>query len=784
MQQEKDGKTVDTHTLKGVSGTVRIVTDEWGVPHIYGDSLLDVLYGQGFNVARERLWQLDYWRRCGLGLLSEAFGEKYVERDRAARLFLYRGDMEAEWVSYSPDAKECLEAFVGGINAFITMTQQDASLLPMEFQALDYVPGVWEARDIPRMRSHGLYYNLRDEVSRARTIRDYGNDVEELRRSREPARALNVPDGLDLTAIADDVLRVYELAVSPPVFSTGDQVVQSKASYPEGSNNWTISGSRTQSGRPILANDPHRVMTSFPSMRYLVHLSAPGFDAIGGSEIGLPGLFTGHNERVAFGITYHASDQEDLYVYDLNPDNSEQYRYDDAWENVRTVTDTIPVRDQDPVDVELSFTRHGPLIYQDTSQHKAFAVRAAWLETGMAPYLGGLATMRSQCWDSFVKATRHWKAPCANVIFADVQGNIGWKVSGLIPVRKNWDGTMPVPGDGRYEWNGFFPSDELPMEYNPERGWVATANEMNTPSTYPSDRHLGYEWFSRLRKDRIDEVLGGSRSHTIESSNALQNDYCSLLARRIIARIAELPIQDPESHPGLSMLRGWDAVMTTDSSPAALFEVWYRNHLRPRLFERAMAQHMGADKVDAALKSMALAELVPDARVDLMLFETPQERLGADAEQWLADTVLDTLAQAESQLRKTQGEDMSAWRWGAVHTAQMAHPLRNILQGKLDADLLTTQQVARGGSGDTVCLTAYAPDFTQLVGSTLRIVNDVGEWDNSVAMNAPGQSGRLDSPFVANLLNMWAEGKTIPLLYSPEKVAAHAVLETVIEPKA
>lgn len=747
-----------------------IVVDRWGVVHIYGDTLHDTLYGQGFHVARERLWQLDYWRRCGLGTLAEVFGPAFVERDRAARLLRYRGDMAQEWQSYGPDAQDCVQAFVDGINAFIRQTREDASLLSPEFRALDYAPPFWQPEDVACIRNHGLYSNLRDEVSRARVLRDYGPQVENLRRQREPARELAVPEGLDLADIPDAVLRIYDLGMRPPVFTAEGASPPDARQLPEGSNNWTISGARTASGRPILANDPHRLMTSFPSMRYLVHLCSPELDAIGGSEIGLPGLFTGHNERIAFGMTYYAADQEDLYVYDLDPQDAGRYRYGDGWERLRIVQESVPVRDAAPAPVTLAFTRHGPVIHVDPLRHKAYALRAAWLEAGAAPYLGGLAVMRARDWDSFNRACRHWKAPGANYVYADVDGNIGWRNAGLIPVRKRWDGTLPVPGDGRYEWEGFFAADELPQEFNPARGWIATANELNLPAAYPRDRHLGYEWYSRLRRERIDMVLGNATAHTIADSNALQNDAFSLLARRVVARLREWDVGGGRVHAARDMLLDWDCVLRADSAPALLFEVWYQRHFRPALLRLALARHVAPNAINAAYLSLSTADLIPDRRVDLMLLDAPETHLGPDGRHQIAALMLDTLDQALAALSAQHGEDRRAWRWGAVHTAGMVHPLRARLQGQLDAALLATPRVARSGSGDTVGLTGYAPDFTQMVGSTLRLVIDVGDWDQSVAMNAPGQSGRLDSPMATNLLQAWAAGESFPLLYSRERV--------------
>jgi len=764
-----------TWAVPGLDGEVHISVDDWGVPHIRGASLPDVLYGQGFNVARERLWQLDTWRRCGLGKLAEVFGERFAERDRAARLFVYRGDSDAEWRAYAGDAKECVTAFVRGINAWIALTRDNASLLPPEFRALDYAPDCWQPEDVTRIRAHGLYYNLHDEVARALTLRDYGPQVEDLRRHREPRRPLHIPDGLDLAELPEDVLRVYDLAVTPPDFA-GLQPIRQQA--PEGSNNWVIAARRTASGRAILANDPHRIMTTFPGMRYLVHLSAPGFDAIGGSEVGLPGLFTGHNGTAAFGLTFSAVDQEDLYCYALHPEDDARYLYQGQWEAMRTeIEDIIVAGETSPRRERLQFTRHGPVVYVDAARRRAYAVRAAWLQPGMAPYLGCLSVMRARNWDEFFAASNRWKAPGSNLVYADVNGDIGWKLSALVPRRRNWDGTLPVPGDGRYEWDGFFDGDELPWTRNPPEGWIATANEMRLPADYPVDRHLGYEWFSRLRKDRISEVLARHSQHTVATSNALQNDATSLLARRILAHVRALAITPMSTL--LARLLAWDTVVCAQSMEAALFEVWYSEHLRPALLRRALAQCVVADQVDGALARLRLYELIPDTRVVLDLLDH-RNRLGEDADAWLTQTVVTTLAATEADLRQRLGDDPERWRWGDLHQAWMQHPAQALLADALPQNHLQTERVARSGSGDTVGLTAYDATYRQIVGSTLRLVTDVGQWDNSVAMNAPGQSGRLDDAACRDLLHLWARGEAFPLLYSQEKIAAHVAYEIVL----
>lgn len=774
MSPKRQEVTSETIELPGLTGPAEIIIDEWGVPHIYAASTYDAFRVQGFNAARDRLWQIDFWRRRGLGRLSSVFGEKYVERDRAARLFLFRGDQHADWLSYGSDTKRATTAFVDGINAFIEMTREDPSLLPEEFTEIGYEPELWEAADVSRIRSHGLFYNVREKVNRALTIRDHGGDIEELRRRREPHNDLTIPEGLDVSVIPDDVLAVYDLATTPPPFAAPDPDSAQGKVLPEGSNNWVLAGDRTATGRPLLANDPHRAAAALPGLRYLAHLSAPGFDVIGGGEPGLPGISIGHNGQIAFGLTIFAIDQEELYIYELNPENPREYRYKGRWEPMRVEQEIIEVEDGDDVEVELVFTRHGPVIHIDEIKGVAFAVRAAWLEPGMAPYLGSMDYMRAKNWDEFLGAMNRWGAPPENQLYADTDGNIGWKTGGLTPIRPNWDGTLPVPGDGRYEWAGFYDMDQLPGDFNPASGWLSTANEMNLPEDFPRERHITYDWYAPYRKHRIDEVLGEWTNASVEDMVTLQNDYLSIPARRITNAVRMLPIDDPSQVDGLALLLNWDNVLSAESPAAALFEVWYRRHLRPALLAKAVNELTGVSDNAEVLKRIANKEdLLADARIDLELMENPGQRLGQDPAGFLATAVVDTLRAAIADLESLLGTDRSAWAWGRLHLARASHPLKAIMPGVDEANL-TVGPLPRGGSGDTVGNTAYGPNFVQSAGSTFRVAIDVGDWGSSLAMNAPGQSGNMHSPHYQDLFEMWARGEAFPLLYTRESIEAAA----------
>ena len=439
-----------------------------GVPHIYARTHYDAFFVQGFNAARDRLWQIDLRRRRGLGRLSEVLGARFVEQDRATRLFLYRGGMYREWLAYGSDGKPIAEAFVDGINAYVELVRENRARLPVEFTLLDYAPDHWEAADVVRIRSHGLWRNAVAEVTRARLLCQAGLEKAELWRRLQPAWEVTVPRGLDACAVPADVLKVYVLAKAPVQFQEDDVAAsvppELAASY--GSNNWVIGPARTASGSPILANDPHRIH-AVPSLRYVAHLVAPGLNVIGAGEPTLPGISIGHNERIAFGLTIFAIDQEDLYFY--GPD-----------EPVERVLESIGVRDGPPVEVTLEFTRHGPVVHRDAE--RLFALRTGWLEPGMALYFGSIEYMRASNWREFRAALNRWGAPSENQVYADVDGNIGYKPAGLFPRRTNHDGLLPVPSDGRHEWQGFFDMDALPEEYNPPRGFIATANVLAAES--------------------------------------------------------------------------------------------------------------------------------------------------------------------------------------------------------------------------------------------------------------------------------------------------------------
>lgn len=743
-----------SYTVAGLEEPAEIIVDEWGVPHIYANTHYDAFFVQGFNAARDRLWQIDVWRRRGLGELSSVFGDAYLEQDRATRLFLYRGDMYREWLAYGSDAKRIAEAFTAGINAYIELVEERPALLPPEFALLDYRPAHWSPSDVVRIRGHGLWSNVGSEVNRAQIACRAGLEVASYWQPLEPEWTTRIPEGLDPCIVPPDVLDTYYLAKGPVRFDHPKQSadVAREATFDPslGSNNWVVAPERSATGRPILADDPHRTH-AVPSLRYIAHLVAPGLNVIGAGEPALPGISIGHNERIAFGLTIFYIDQEDLYVYAKRDGG---YVYDGATEAFRTIREPVAVRDAGNVEVELKFTRHGPVVHE-TEGH-AFAVRAAWLEPGMAPYFGSVEYMRAQNWREFLSALNRWGAPPENQVFADVDGNIGYKPAGLFPRRGNWDGLMPVPGDGRYEWQGFFDMDVLPVEYNPVRGFTGSANSMNLPPDYPIDKYpMGFEWNDGWRYRRVWQVLESQPEHTLADSTDLQRDYLSLLARAAIDRI---PAQF--DGPAVDMLRGWDGVLAADSSAAALYVIWYYRHLRPALAEVLLPE---APYLVAGMASKGVLRLMAEDRA--------HGAIGA------------SLVSAFAEARALLGDDPATWRWGALHEIRFQHPLLHLADADL-AERMRYPAYPRGGSSNTTNNTGFSPrDLLVRSGASYRQVLDVGNWDDATMTNAPGQSGDPRSQFYGNLLDGWATDGDFPLIFSRERVEAHEAFRIRLAPR-
>jgi penicillin amidase len=788
--------------LDGLQAPVEVLRDRWGVPHIYASTLEDLFFAQGFVAAQDRLWQLDLWRRVAEGRLAEILGPGAVPRDTFARLLRYRGDMTAEWASYAPDAKRIVEAFVRGINAQIAWVEARPERLPIEFQLAGTRPERWTPDVvISRMAGYVMTRNVRSEVQRARLARAVGVARIAEFMPPDPPVPITLPDGLDLADIGPEVLALAEAAdaplsfaapPSPPAAAAGaifgvapvlawtrpggtrpalpggpDQgrpadilAALAEAYATDGSNNWVVAPARTATGRPLLANDPHRAL-QLPSLRYTVHLNGPGWNVIGAGEPALPGVAAGHNDRIGFGFTIVGTDQQDLYVEQLDPANPDRYRVGSGWETMRVEREVLRVAGEPPRTVELRFTRHGPVIHVDRQRHRAYALRWVGTEPGTAGYLASLSLDTAQSWPEFLAALERWKVPSENLVYADVDGNIGWVAAGLTPIRRNWTGLLPVPGhEGRYEWDGFLTVADLPQSFNPASGFIATANHNILPPGY---RHqISYEWGAPHRYQRIVEAIGQRRDFTREAFERLQHDEVSLPARAIVDALqvaaAVAPPATPVRAQAVRMLTAWDGELHRDSAPAALYALWLP-HLQRAFAEAVVAP---ADRPHAP-------ERLPLERLLAILRRPSQAQLAL-----LTGPALEA---AWSEAEAKMGPPGN-WAWGRLHHARFEHPLATTPPREA---LLNLPPVPRGGDATTVNNTGSG--LRQTSGASFREVIDVGNWDDSSTINVPGQSGQPESPHYSNLLPLWAEGRYHPMLFSRQAVERHLAGRLRLVPK-
>jgi penicillin amidase len=747
--------------VRGLQQSVRVQRDRWGVAHIYAQNEHDLFFAQGFVVAQDRLFQMELWKRSGQGRLAEILGPSYVKRDTSARLLHYRGDMDAEYKSYSPDTKEILEAFTSGINAYIAEIQRPGGIgLPLEFQLAGFKPEPWEPEDcLNRMAAYSVTGNGASELHDAQLISMVGAEKAADLLELDPPVKLEPASGMDLSGLSAALLK--DLVGSDVPLHFPEAPVQ-------GSNNWTVSGSLTTSGKPLLANDPHRVIAE-PSLRYIVHLVAPGWNVIGAGEPGLPGVAVGHNENIAWGFTIFGLDQQDLYLAELNPADAEQYKTEHGWERMEVRTESIGVRGGSAVTVKLKFTRHGPVLWEDGK--RALALHWVGSEPGTAGYLGSLALDRAKNWKEFEEAMPRWKVPSENIVYADRDGNIGEHSTGLAPLRENWTGLLPVPETGGFEWSGFVPNGDLPHSYNPAAGFIASANHKMIPDSYKYS--VGFQWAPPDRFGRIVEVLSGAaksqRKLSVRDMEDLQNDVVSLPARELQSLLKQAALKAGGA-PTTSqrLLLEWRCDFPESSTAATLYEFWVaelEDAVSAKVIPGEAAKVAGKLSVPKILKELSNPRAVvfggnPEAARDALL--------------------LDTLRAAEKKLSAKLGPDSKNWAWGQLHHAVFVHPVSGIAPGS--KSLFDRGPVLRPGENTTVDATYFGGgSFNQLAGASYREIFDLSDWDNGVGVNVPGQSGQPGSAHYDDLLPLWTSGQYFPLRFS--KKAVDGITTDVLELK-
>ena len=783
------GQAQETLRVQGLNRSVEIIKDRWGISHIYAQTEADLFFAQGFSAARDRLFQFEIWRRQTNGTVAEILGRRELQRDIGTRLFQFRGNMAQELKHYHPRGDIIIPSFVRGVNAYIDETVRNPDLLPIEFELLGITPGKWTTATVVS-RHQGLLGNIGQELNYGRAVAQLGADrVKQLSNFRPGEPDITLDDAIDGSLLSADILGVYNAFRRPVRFRPEDVALGYRASEDSysrlasvleaedvqlmesaqediGSNNWVVSGALTQSGFPLMSNDPHRAQSA-PSLRYLVHLVAPGWNVIGGGEPEIPGVSIGHNEYGAWGLTVFATDGEDLYVYDINPNNQHEYRYDGRWEPMSVIQDTIPIKGEAPAVVDLKYTRHGPVVYEDSENHKAYAVRAAWMEIGGAPYLASLRMDQAKTWEEFRDACSYSNIPGENMVWADRAGNIGWQAVGIAPIRPNWGGLVPVPGDGRYEWDGYLPILAKPHVANPDRGFFGTANNNLIPRDYPYRNAVGWTWSDPYRWARASEVLGSGRLHSVMDMMALQTDKLSIPARTLVPLLEDLPARGAEGAGGdrgveraRRTLLDWDYVLDKNSVAAGIYVAWERR-LQQNTYERFVAEN----------EREFIRRISMEKTIDWLI--TPSGQFGDDPIAGRDALLLQSLGQAVAQLTDQLGSNMDRWQYGQndYKHVLIRHPMSAAVNLEL-RDRLDVGPWPRGGN-------SYTPNNTgggnnQTSGASFRIIVDTKDWDRTVGANTPGQSGDPDDKHYRDLFEIWANDKFFPMFYSREKVESVA----------
>ena len=725
---------------------VRLITDRFGLCHIFAESERDVFFGQGFNVARQRLWQIDLWRRRGLGRLAEVLGPGFVAQDRASRMFLYPGDMETEWNSYPEGTRRICEDFCRGINAYVERVAAATLDPPREFRVLGDMPSRWHAHDIVRIRNNTLTTNAISELQRTELLQEDSAAADRLRCVLRPVR----PD-LKLEAkieFARELIALMELATSPVIITrerldagvadiekwtdprmflaSVEGFQQSpEALVIEGSNNWAIAGTRTATGSPILANDPHRALQN-PSLRYAVHLHCPSFSVVGAGEPSLPGISIGHNGAVAFGLTIFPADQEDFFVFDISkPDVSSP---------LTCHPDSIQVRGHQPVEVKFFRFGGNPVLRLDLAAGRGIALRTVWTEPGASPYLGSLALLKVQTVAQFRSCLCTWRLPAVNFVAADRKGSVGWFVAGAVPKRKAGFGLVPRHGNDD-PWAGFVPNEALPTSIDPPCGYVMSANEFNLPASWNSSTlPVAFEWYENFRARRIHELLRKQSPATIQDSLDIQDDIVSPAARDVIELMKNcIDTKELTSRcEFMAHFLAWNGAADNETSEAAFFSFWTTQFLKPAALSLIGKGTPKGIPIDISIEAVIEELRAVDIRTRRHL-------------------LVELILAADRAFDKNKFVPRRALFRHAIQDNVVASLPFSVGPRVWSGDDTT---VRFGKSGRDAGVIEF--------GASFRMVLDVADWDNSRWSNVPDQTVRASHSFGA-----------VPLLYSPEAIGTN-----------
>ena len=751
--------------LPGLNEEVTIQRDKWGIPHISAATRPGLFFAQGFTHAQERLWQMDLNRRAANGQFAALVGPIALDTDRLTRTLGFRRLAPQVWALLSHSVKADLTAYAAGVNAYLDGDYP----LPVEFSLLRQRPGRWDPLDsvaYSLLQGWALSHGWSSELLRAQLAESISPELlAEISPEYTPRNPTTLPQGIEFNQLRlDGMLETMR----GPFLGKG-----ALDGGGRGSNGWVIAPSRSATGHAILCNDMHLPVSS-PGLWYFVHQrTSDGLHVAGVTQPGLPYVLVGHNDHIAWGATLAFTDTEDLFIEQLD-DTGQRYRFGDEWRPLTLVEESIEVKGAAEHLETVRLTHHGPIVSPALSHQLPGSPQLALQSVALQPSTAfeGFALLNQAAgWDDFVRAVRHIDAPTLNIVYADTSDNIGYWVTGRVPIRAQGDGLTPAPGySASHEWIDFVPFEAMPHALNPARGYLITCNHRIIGDDYPY--YLGALWMNGYRARRLEELFSAQPTISLDDCRRFQFDFHSVPGRELVDLLANFTPDDADAALSLQLLREWDGWFGPESVGGAVYKL-----LITRLAHVILGNGLGPELAQKYLGTGEHPILLPTNEffghwpVTLMrLLQNPASgwlpgRVGRDA------ILTRCLAETTAELRQRLGANPRHWQWGHLHRVPFAHTLGS--QPPLDL-IFNQGPFPIGGDTDTVLQTAIRPEApydNNNFSPSYRQIIDLGHLGGSVAMHAPGQSGHVGSPQYGDLIEPWLTGNYYPITWEPEAVA-------------
>lgn len=803
--------------LEGLDGTVDIYRDQMGIPNIYATTQHDLFFAQGYIHAQDRFWQMDFWRHIGAGRIAEMFSSE-LDTDMFLRTLGWTEVTEKEWEALDPEYKAMLQAYTDGVNAYLK--DHDKEALSLEYSILgllnaDYKIEPWTPSNTltwGKMLAWDLKGNLNEEIERAILLKTLTlEQVDELfppYPADHPLIVNKIGDGSSANAVTRPA--AYDIPNETLAALQHNASLLDNLLGPGGdgigSNSWVIAGTRTTTGMPLLANDPHLAI-QMPSIWYQIGLHCKPkndqcpYEVTGFSMAGVPGVIIGHNDHIAWGFTNVGPDVMDLYIEKINPDNPNQYEVNGEWVAFEIRKEIFKVAGSDPIELDVRISRHGPIISEvfgalknegdpkdkefapfkdqagiELPEHYAIALK--W--TAFTPSTSFLSIWKLDTvenFEQFREAARTAHVPSQNLLYADIDGNIGYQMPGDIPIRKNGDGTLPAPGwTDDYEWTGYIPFDELPYTFNPVEGYIATANNQVPPDDYPYS--ISTDWDSGFRAQRIVEMIENAPGKIdLAYMQKVQGDDYDGGAPAIIPILMEAKLNDSHLDNVRATLKNWDYQASADSAPAAIYEVFWKNLLADT-FNDDMPETYWSSGGSKWFEIMRNTVKNPNSR-------WWDDKATADKVETRDDMFARAFTEAVTELEETLGKDSSKWKWGDLHTSTFENGTLGKSGVFLIEDLFNRGPFATSGGKGIVNATSWNSTLGYEVTNvpSMRMIVDLGDLNNSVTVHTTGQSGHAYHPHYIDMAEMWANIEYYSMLWDQKEVMSQAEGHLVLTPK-